>query len=89
MYSQILLKLHLKYKVTLGPVIVHYEVMSYSNGENLSDVAAKMSNSESLNYFNFLILNLFLNFFIEEAVAVLGNKIVEDLRTQDPDEGIE
>lgn len=35
MYSQILLKVHLKYKVTLKPVIVHYEVMNYSNGENL------------------------------------------------------
>lgn len=63
MYSQILLKLHLKYKVPLEPVIVHYEVMNYSSGENMSDMAAKMSNSESLNFFYFLILKLFLHFF--------------------------
>lgn len=53
MYSQILLKLHLKYKATLEPVIVHYEVMNYSNGDNLSNMAAKMSNSESLDFYNF------------------------------------
>lgn len=51
MYSQILLKLHLKFKVQ--PVIIHYEVMNYSNVENPSDMAAKMSNSESLNFYNF------------------------------------
>lgn len=53
MYSQILLKVHLKYKVPLEPVIVHYEVMNYSSGENPSDMAAKMSNSESLEFYNY------------------------------------
>lgn len=43
-------------------------------------MAAKMYTSESESL---------LIFLVEEAVAVLGNKIVEDLRTQDPDEGIE
>lgn len=50
MYSQILLKLHLKYKATFEPVKVHYEVMNYSNGENPSHMAPKMSNLESLNF---------------------------------------
>lgn len=69
-------------------VTVHHEVINYPNSENVcSDVAAKMYNSESLKFLKFYIK--FLNFFTEEAVAVLGNKIVEDLRTQDPDEGIE
>lgn len=53
MYSQILLKLHLKFKVTLEAVIVYYEVMNYSNVENPSDMAAKMSNSESLDFYHF------------------------------------
>lgn len=41
------------------------------------------------NLLIFIIFYILIFFSIEEAVAVLGNKIVEDLRTQDPDEGIE